>query len=999
MIRCATLLFLLTFGSYAITFAQEPDTLSSSKNIAEARRLTQIGNQNRADVYFDSARWLLRDAMEPFRVREFWDRYFFCANQIAYLYHHVHRYNDSKVFLDSLQHIFGDKITPELKSSIFYYGAHAYANLQSSNFLEAQSWFSRVNALMEQSPHTTPQNRIWASYFQGVLYYRLGHNSQALHFMDKTERLGNEAGDNTYLGQVYNIKGIISRRIGDYQKAQEYYQASYEVEKSLRPKVQLTPILNNLSSLHHSLGNDSLSFYYVDDALKTLRDYTPDYYTVESALRNTKATTLIDLDRHKEAEVLIRKNLERELSKFGEYGIYSVASMLNLALVLQEDDDFEKAQSYYDESLRIIKSVYGDQNPKLADVYRLIGNNYVKQDKYDEAMEMMQTGISLLVPGFDAFKDVNPPLDGTILDKLHLLKILKDKAETHFAKFSNTSEALDLTAAVTTNETAIQLLNDIRGNLYYGESKQVLSSLMKPLFEQSIRLSAAALDLNSNDNAARNRLFQATEQSKSYVLSSALQESAREGTNAIPDSLWEQQEQLFLQITINETRLNDLLVGANPDSAKVSELQATLLQSRETYEAFRAELEDSYPTYSNARFGSGDLDLELIQRKLSGNALIVEYFAGEDLYALAISKGEVKLLNLGNYEEISKKIRSFVDFGPRAEAAMYQERAHAVYQVIVEPVLNGNTDRSILFIPDGIIGSVPMDALVVKKVPNPTFQNLDYGIHHYTTNQHYLASLSAPKGQDAEASFIGYAPDFEGEKSSLLATRSGTDSIRQMNLVRLPFAASEVQTVSELLNGTAVIGKDASEGHFKRVAGSYNYLHVASHSLVDNQRPLFSKLVFARNEKDSLNDGLLHAYELYGMKLNSELVALSACNTGVGQYRSGEGVISLARGFIFAGASSVLMSLWEVADQSTSEIITSFYREIDKGRTKAEALRNAKLSYLSAADEITANPYYWAGFTHLGSDEETSSNYWVILIGGMLLVIVVISRRRSQKIQ
>ena len=159
-----------------------------------------------------------------------------------------------------------------------------------------------------------------------------------------------------------------------------------------------------------------------------------------------------------------------------------------------------------------------------------------------------------------------------------------------------------------------------------------------------------------------------------------------------------------------------------------------------------------------------------------------------------------------------------------------------------------------------------------------------------------------------------------------------------------------------------------------------------------------SKLVFSPGA-DTIEDGLLHTYELYNMKLNAELACLSACNTGFGRINSGEGVVSLAKGFFYAGVPNIMMSLWAVPDQSTSEIMRYFYEELKKGEGKADALRNAKLKYLENADNNLSNPYYWAAFTMIGDNKpvnvESSRNSWTLILLLLLgIPVVVIALRK-----
>ena len=188
-----------------------------------------------------------------------------------------------------------------------------------------------------------------------------------------------------------------------------------------------------------------------------------------------------------------------------------------------------------------------------------------------------------------------------------------------------------------------------------------------------------------------------------------------------------------------------------------------------------------------------------------------------------------------------------------------------------------------------------------------------------------------------------------------------------------------------MLRGVYNIGPEATEERFKQQAGSARILHVASHAIINDENPLYSKLVFAPNQ-DTIEDGLLHTYELYNMQLNSELVTLSACNTGIGKIHKGEGVMSLARGFMYAGVPNVLMSLWSVPDLSTSQIMQYFYEEMEEGKSKAEALRQAKLRYLEEADINTSAPFYWGAFVYLGKPEQEGQKIPYFWIAGCLIL-------------
>ena len=182
----------------------------------------------------------------------------------------------------------------------------------------------------------------------------------------------------------------------------------------------------------------------------------------------------------------------------------------------------------------------------------------------------------------------------------------------------------------------------------------------------------------------------------------------------------------------------------------------------------------------------------------------------------------------------------------------------------------------------------------------------------------------------------------------------------------------------------------ASEANFKAKASDFGILHLAMHAFTVDQNPLFSRLIFTP-ASDTTEDNFLHAIELYNMKLHAQMTVLSACNTGLGAVKKGEGIMSLSRAFAYAGVPSLVMSLWSVPDKSTSSIMVDFYKGIKEKRPKDEALRTAKLNYLkqTKVDELT-HPFYWAGFIPVGdmTPVESSTNSLWYLIPMILLGIL-----------
>ncbi|MFK7797706.1 MAG: CHAT domain-containing protein, partial [Aureispira sp.] len=192
-------------------------------------------------------------------------------------------------------------------------------------------------------------------------------------------------------------------------------------------------------------------------------------------------------------------------------------------------------------------------------------------------------------------------------------------------------------------------------------------------------------------------------------------------------------------------------------------------------------------------------------------------------------------------------------------------------------------------------------------------------------------------------------------------------------------------------NGDFFVGKAANETLFKEKAANYAVLHLAMHGMVNNQYPLLSCLAFSEDYSTTENN-FLEAHEISNLQLSNDLVVLSACKTGYGEFEQGEGIMSLARSFMYAGTPSLVVSLWEVNDLSTAAIMQLFYQNLAKGMTKDEALRQVKLEFIKQVDGTIAHPIFWSPFIVLGDNQPvhlkttTAPWQWGVLGGIFILV-------------
>jgi CHAT domain-containing protein len=263
-------------------------------------------------------------------------------------------------------------------------------------------------------------------------------------------------------------------------------------------------------------------------------------------------------------------------------------------------------------------------------------------------------------------------------------------------------------------------------------------------------------------------------------------------------------------------------------------------------------------------------------------------------------------------------------------------------------------------------------------------------------------ATKAKKSNGARIEVLGFAPDFTNADSQhLMAANAAYEDTTRGVLMPLEGAEAELNSLLGLFDGRYFFRQDATEENFKRMAADSRIIHLATHAVADDTDPMYSRLYFT--PADTLEeDGILHTYELYNLKLNAALVTLSACNTGLGKIQQGEGIVSLASGFAYAGCPNIVMSLWPASDKATARLMEFFYQGLSDGLPKDEALWQAKLLYLQEADQQAANPYFWGSFVFVGDPAPLKTTMPVrgvvaIMAGSILVISGLIYFIRNRK--
>ncbi|MDP1735440.1 MAG: CHAT domain-containing protein [Sulfuritalea sp.] len=319
--------------------------------------------------------------------------------------------------------------------------------------------------------------------------------------------------------------------------------------------------------------------------------------------------------------------------------------------------------------------------------------------------------------------------------------------------------------------------------------------------------------------------------------------------------------------------------------------------------------------------------------------LIEYYYQGTDLYAFILDRERLLAVKL-DATELASQVQTLRKTLEATESPAWQEPARAIYARLWQPLEKLVTSKNLIVVAHGALHYLPFAAL-----QDASGQFL---LDRYSLR--FLPSASVLK-------FL--RPVLQNKDARLLAL--GNPDLDDPKL-DLAFAEGEAKLVASLYPSSRVlVRKDASETNFKKAGGVFSRIHFASHGKFQADEPLKSGLYLA---KDADNDGVLTVGELYSMNLEADLVTLSACETGLGKIASGDDVVGLTRGFLYAGSRSIVASLWSVDDKATATLMQAFYANL-ASMNKREALRHAQVK----ARETFPHPFFWAAFQLTGRAE------------------------------
>jgi len=858
------------------------------------------------------------------------------------------------------------------------------------------------------------------------VYTEKGDYRKALDFQRRSLSIYfRTLGENhTWVADSYNNIGNTYTYMAEYDKALEYFNKTLKIYSDLEDasSKDFAIAYTNIGNIYSFKGEYDRALIYLQKALQLYRGIFGEQHPEVAMVLSNIATDLVEKGQFDEAFDYYLKSLDIKIKTIGEAHIDVAQTYLGIGQLFSRKKEYAKAQEYLQKALSIWRNNFGEDHPdvaktygELAGVYSHLSQNDVS--KRELALKYYHYGILASIKGQHDTTHLYalPPLQNNTEYSI-LLQNINGKAQT----LSRTEATL--THALKHYLAADSIINVYRRNISNEEDKLAFASTANQIYSGAISVcTRLANSTPSNGKSIMlNKAFYFSEQGKGMVLLEAL--GGLEGIehSGIPDSLIRKEQNLKLDIAYYQKKLEE-----GVDSALTLKFQSGLFNCKRKYEDLITVLEKEYPKYYNLKYSNKQPLVGDLQKHLDDATALRSYFMGDSsLYLFTITKHNLtirEVRGITGLEDSIQVYRSSLAGDPKY-SNRYQRSGSYLYQKLF-PDINDLDKRikNLVIIPDGSLAFIPFESLPMAD-PSPiqaeTANNVDslrgfksfaasvasgsmrdypfllkrFNISYaYSATLFYQTSLTEPaKGaKRGKPSWLAVAPvfaDTEGKKATPEAIElqrrmtfycSDTLSTRGALLngdyvLPLPGTEAETRSIHEEfnaknLNSKVLLKDEATEKAIKSgVLENYGILHFATHGFVNSEKPELSGLMLAQDSTGG-QDGILYSGELYNLKMNADLTVLSACETGLGKVRKGEGIIGLTRALLYAGSKNIIVSLWPVSDNSTSALMIDFYKNLLNGRKResySQWLRKAKLKMIEEGKY--SHPFYWSPFILVG---------------------------------
>lgn len=799
--------------------------------------------------------------------------------------------------------------------------------------------------------------------------------------VDRTKWLHATAISN--LATFYHDTGYLTKA---YEMLKYAYKKKEEVLEANSPR--LVSNLAQIATSEFELREFDKSIASANRALEMLKELPSDYLSVEADVIYAQARAYEakgDIEKarelYEESEAIYKKAYPDDFSR--EY----IVMLRNYALFLAQNGEPEKAISLFSKAYEYVEENDGKDNITqlsnlltLSEVHYRSKNFAMAEEWAQKANEYLNTKLQTASSQIDSIQvQYNRPAI-TLLEVQSKYQ-LEDNKDVEFlieelAKIDQAVKILEQRKTTTFN------LGDINSLLAeYKKLNGFAKQLSYDLYELTGDESYLEKIMSLQESGIYNRIRTKFNIKNDVAFAD------------IPNAVF-----------TREKALKNELSSAMEDS-ETSTIN-TYFEADAQWNAFKDSLEQHFPKYYNMRYGSIIQPLDGIQKNIPAGTIVVRYlFIGDDLYAFVVSEENKALVPMAS-DGLSENILALTE--SNFDVEQIGPILYTLYEQLWKPIENKVSSEKIIIVPDGILFNLSFETLTSAQISS--FQELAttslLAKHDISYNYSLLLMNGEQKTIDYSNNFVAFAPQFTEkmkEDYEIAITDSASVDKTYLSLIPQPFSADIAKEYSKRFSGDAFLNEKSTKQIFTDKAREHKIIHIGTHAESNNISPELSRLIFAKDaDGDSdPDDNYLYTYEIYNQNLSSNLAILTACETGKPTYQAGEGMISLAHAFNYAGSESILTSLWKIDEESSAKIIESFYEYLSQSESKDAALRKAKLDYLATAQGRTAAPQYWAGLVLMGDAQpielkrSTSIWYWIAGLGVLVLLFVFLRKRKA----
>ncbi len=828
----------------------------------------------------------------------------------------------------------------------------------------------------------------------GINHYFRSDYDSTTYYYERSLEIKREISKDPYSLAVseYNL-GIVYEDLGIPEKALEYYHAAEQnLLSSEAENTFLSDVYVGIAHIHFYSGDTERAEFYADKSLQEgLDSYGPDNPNM-TFIYTSYANILEYQERYQESIELLERSLSIRRRSYGENHRWTCETYYDLANIYRLEGQIDKAEDLYEKAIEIGKrignrqylayaktylaglyideeknleqaekllmssldeqrEIFGDKNEVVSEIYSRMANLSRIRKEEHRFFENIEKSLYSCNYSKDSIQQVIAPYHA--LETILLLSSWYEDRFEEKKEYSNLEKAYELL------DEQEELINHIQRNFSTDRSKINLANEYRKVFENGMNLCWKLYE-NSSDSKYLEKAFDLSEMNRNSTLLSGLRDIQNRMISELAEKELLHEKELRSQLEKVKMDLYYEKSAENPEKEFLNELLAKRIQLTISLDSLYASMASNYPRYNSLKSNITDTNLGEIQENLRENSQLLVFFLGQNnLYTFSISRDTVAFFKSGEAQEVVKKSEEFKE--RLTQRSQVVEVSKDLYKLLVEDRIDADK-KELILVPDNVLNYIPFEILT-DSLENHLVEK--YAIS-YSAGARIFLELGKDFFQyDAEEDWAGFAPSYEDD-------------------LRLFSNEDEVRSIADNIDGDSFLGEFATRENYLKHNRRYKILHLATHAEIDNNNPLYNKLIFA--------DGDLTASDIYLSDTKAKMAVLSACNTGFGKLEKGEGVMSMARAFHFSGVPAVVMSLWKVPDRSTKEIMLHFYKYLKEGNSKNVALQKAKLDYLSSTDDpALRHPYYWAGFVINGNTEALDlkgSN--LILILEVLGIMVVL---------